>query len=656
MSSSDRRPYLTATALNQALLDACQDNLTNQLEPIVEIEAPDGEIIRASDRNKFVGEHFYEALTTFPTITRTIGDWLGGGIQFSEVELEISNADARFNRYLPGGDDFDGWVGRLVTVKVGLRDVEATYLTIFRGRVSEDAGFGRTVKSIIVRARDELEKVNIQFPTALFTDTTYPKADDTLWGTPIPAIYGDWTTAITPGAASVPAYPVNARDLFVNDEDLSVLISNSSPAVFTAQNHRLDSGDRIALSTDGTLPTGLAPSDYEVATVIGANQFTVRPVGGGAEINTSSAGSGNHQVRRSTLAALENVKLVISSTDLSFFAATTPGQVFLRRSSLFFAVPPSSIVTVGAGNRSFELKNADAGFLIDGTPWQFANGDEFYVRCKGKDLGAYDDNAVSIARDILTTYAGVVSGDLDSTWDALRDKASPAESAIASIKARAWVKEPQAAMEYVISLLEQVRVEIFVNRDLKLSLSALHFDAMSAAPSFTVRNWDVEKDSFQPKIDERNNFNRARAIYGYLPILAENAFSTSYFRNDPAITQQGRTITRAVVYPNLYRVADVEAQLQEVLKLASAYREVIACTLTSRAFLQDVGGFVRLNVMIGSSQFSNVPCQIRDLGYEPGGLKLPVKLWSFSMIPFPGWAPGYPGTVGGSTATITREA
>jgi len=42
MSSSNRKPYLTAAAIDQALLNAAGDNLSNQIELIVDIQAPDG--------------------------------------------------------------------------------------------------------------------------------------------------------------------------------------------------------------------------------------------------------------------------------------------------------------------------------------------------------------------------------------------------------------------------------------------------------------------------------------------------------------------------------------------------------------------------------------------------------------------------------------
>jgi hypothetical protein len=651
MSSSDRLPYENATTLTQQVLDFCQDNLTNRLEPIVEIQAPDGSIIRASDRNKYVGPHFYEALTTFPTISRTVGDWLGGGLTFPELQIELSNVDGRFNRFLPGGADFAGWVGRVIEVKVGLREVASTYFTIFRGRVSEVGGFGRTVKSLIIRARDELEKVNASFPTALFSDTTYPKADDQLWGTAIPIVYGDWTTGISPGAASVPAIVINGLDPYVSGEPVNVAVTPGSPATFVAQNHRLDEGDKVTLENDGTYPSGLAPGDYFVRTP-SPNAFGLSLTAGGTLVSAGDAGTGTTSVRKPELSAFENISFVIAAHPLLLLQTQ---HVYLKRGSTLYRIPAGQVVNVEGGNSTFEVVHGSPLFLIDGENYVYTSGDEFFVRVKGKNLGAYSDNIVWMARDLLLTYGGLISSDFDSTWTTFRDKASPAPSAISAIRARVWRQEQGGVMEFALSLLEQVRLEIFVNRALKFSLNSLHLDDWETAPGFTVRNWDVEKESFAPSIDERNNFNRAQAAYGFLPILGENGFLTPYLRNSAAISQAGREISRTVVFPNLYIESDVLSQLTEVLRLASAFREVVSITLTSRAILQEIGDFVLLNVMIGSSQFENVPAMIRELTYEPGNLKLPMKMWSMAMIPFPGWAPGYAGTVGGASATITEE-
>lgn len=640
MSSSNRKPWETATVLNQALLDASQDNLVNGLDAIVEVEAPDGSIIRASDRNKYVGEHFYEALTNFPVITRTLGEWLSPGLEFSELEFELSNADGRFNRFLPGGADFAGWVGRLVTVKLGLGEQAGTYLTVFRGRVTREAGFGRTVKSIIVRARDELERVATVFPTETFSDTVYPKAPQELWGTLKPVIYGDWTENVTPGSASVPAYAVNGADIFVTGEELNCQVAIGTPAVFTYVNHRLSPGQVV--NVDGTaLPTGIVAGNYTVAAV-SFNSFTLTGV------NASAAGEATVKAT----GARANVQLVVSANTNE---ALDTAHVYIKRQDKRYRVPAAQVVNVNGSQNAFELVQDQVGFQIEAANWVYDKADEVLVRVRGKNLGSYDGNAVSIARDLLETFGGVSPGEFDANWTTYRDKASPVQSAVVAIKARAWVREQQEVLVYVKSLLAQVRLELFVDRELQFKLSPLHFEDWQAAPSFIIRNWDCEKGSFTPRIDDRNNFNRARGAYNFLPDVGENAYTTPYFRNSAAIAQAGTTITKAILLPNLHDAADAARQVQETLKLASSYREVVAVNLTSRAFLQDVGSFVRVQVVIGSTVLDGVPCLVRELGYDPGSLKIPVKLWSFAMVPFTGWNPGFAGTVGGQTATISQE-
>jgi hypothetical protein len=130
---------------------------------------------------------------------------------------------------------------------------------------------------------------------------------------------------------------------------------------------------------------------------------------------------------------------------------------------------------------------------------------------------------------------------------------------------------------------------------------------------------------------------------------------TSVYKNQDSIDQMGKAISKKVVYPNLYKLSDVVYYLGETLKLASSALEIITANLTWRSLLKDIGDFVLIDVKIGASQFDNVPCMIREIGYDPTGLKLPVKLWCMTLVPFPGYVPGYFGTKGGYNATIDEE-
>ncbi len=571
-ATSDRKPHETATVLNQSFLDEAHDNLNNQLELIVDIDTPTG-TIHASDRNKYVGSTFYEALLNFPVIKRTIGEFLSSNIQFSTLTLELSNVDGRFNEFLPSGANFESWVGKRVSVKLGLRDVASTFTEIFSGFITDEGGLSRSTKSITIVARDKFDSVNKTFPSAIFDAVTYPNIESSVENKIIPVIYGDWTVAVDQDLASVPAFVVNGDDVNVNGQT-----SNSLP-----------------------------------------------------------------------------ISCVISQNDNTFFDVN---NVYLFRGSEFFKIDATDIVNI-TNNKSFGILQSGttpAGTTqVNGQPYSFKTGDKFFCRVKGKDLGAYDDNIVEIAKDILKTYGGLVDSDFDSTWATFRDKAAPAESAIANIKARAWIQEQSNAMSYAASLLEQVRLEPFVNRDLKFSISSLHLDEFVANPSFNVRNTDVEINTFRPRIDDKNNFNRAKAVFNFLPNRNENFNETPIFRNNAAISQVGKEISKQIVFPNLYVESDVKNQLIEILKLTSGFIEIIELTLTWRSLLLDIGDFVKLNINIQGTQFKDVPALIRDISYDPNGVKVPMKLWSLQMIPFSGYNPAYAGITGGSTANIVQE-
>lgn len=557
MATSDRRPYLTAPALTQDLLDQCQDNLEGRLEMVADIETPAG-FLRVSDRNKYVGSTFYKAATKFPVVKRTVGDWLSPELEFSSLTIQISNVDGWLNRFLPAGGDFAGWIGKSVEVRVGLRDVAASYSTIFKGTVTEVGGMQRNVASITLVARDRFDVLNAEVPTAVLTKEAYPDIDPNMVGTVVPIIYGDWSVAVNNDRASVPAFAVN----------------------------------------------------------------------------TNAAG---------VIAGTDNVQLHIATNALSYFSTS---HVWLRRGTDFTQLPSGIITNVAGDKRSFEIEQ--------GGSYTWQQGDQFYCRVKGKDLGAYDDNLVAIARDMLETYGGLTSGDFAANWNTLRDKASPAQDAISTFKARVWLQEPQKLMAYVASLLEQVRLEPFLSRDLTIKLNSMHFSDFVAAPTFTIRNWDVVRGTFTPQLDDRNQWNRARGEYGFDPLANANLLQTPIFKNQAAITQAGKAISKKVVFPNLYEAATVVKQLQEMLKLASSYGEMVEMQLTGRAVLRDIGDFTAVDVKIGSTQFENVPAMVREFSYDPRGM-LPIRVWSFQMVPFSGWAPGYAGIVGGASATITQE-
>lgn len=651
MSSANRKKYLTATVLDQGFLDDAHDSLVNQLEMIVDIEAPDGSFIRASDRHKYVGGVFYEALLKFPAIERTLGDWLSGETQYSDIRLELSNADKRFNRFMPTGSDYSSWVGNTVTVRLGLRDVESTYFKIFTGLVTQVAGFGRSTYSIFITARDKNDRLTVTNPTTIFGRTSYPKINADTAGTFVPIIYGDWTVRVSGPLGSVPAFVVNSLDPMVDREtarDVAFLLG--TPATFTIQNHFFEANDVVRLETDGTIPDGFAiDTDYFVY-VSNANNFGLSATSGGSLIGSSGGNVGQLRIKGSSTTSARNVQLVISENDLSFFDTS---NVWLKRGDAKFRVASSDVVSVGAGNKSFQVRQGTGATTVaEAAAFLFQSGDEFFVRVKGKTIaGGNSDNPVSQAKDMLLSSGVISAPEFDSNWTTFETK-------LASKKSRIWLQESTPLITYVGSLLEQVRLELFTSKDSKLKISSLHLDDIAAAfltPVLTIKNWDVERSSLKLEIDDRNNFNRAKAAYAFLPDVKENGYFTRVWKNTASISAVGREISKQISLPNLYIEADAVTEVQEILRLSSAFFEVMTCGLTWRSVLLEPGDVCALSVKIGASQFDNAPILIRSIGYESEGLKLTVRMWSFQMIQLLTYSPGFAGMTGGLSATLAEE-
>lgn len=580
MGTIIRRPWETATVLDQNLLNNSQDSLSQRLEMIADIETSTG-IIHLSDRSKYVGGVFYENRVEFPAIERTVGDFLSGVLEFSGLEIVINNTDQKFSDRLQGGANYEGWINKRVEVKIGLSEVDSSYITVFEGFVTDIGGYSRSTSTFTLSCRNRFDSVNAQIPTQVLNSGDFPLIEDEFIGLAAPIIYGDFTVDLRPEGSEVPVFPVNGKDPLVNGS--------------------LDPVDPLA---------------------------------------------GDNPLR-----------LVVSSTPLKFLDTAT---VTLRRGNGFYVFSAADIATLPfTNNQIFDITQKN--LIIEGSPWVYNTGDVFFVRCQGPDLGSggiYDDNIVEIAKNILIEFGGLTAADFTSAWDTFRNKNAPPQSAIFSIPTRLWLQDAAKAVEVTATLLEQVRLEPFINRENKWDLASLHFEDFVASPNFTVRNWDVARGTFQPQIDERNNFNRAQADFNFNPATGQNRLSTAIFKNDLATSQAGKAISKLITFPSLYKITDVENQLIEIIRLVSAYSEFIEVTLTSRAFLKDICDFVRLSVDIGSIQFSSsgqpIVGLIRDLRYNPKTMGIGCRIWCFQMLNFPGYT-GPAGTVSGYDAIITVD-
>lgn len=73
-------------------------------------------------------------------------------------------------------------------------------------------------------------------------------------------------------------------------------VTIASPGVFTLNNHRLQTNDRILFETTGALPTGLSAETWYYVVSTTNDTFQVSSTKNGTAINTSGSQSGTHYV------------------------------------------------------------------------------------------------------------------------------------------------------------------------------------------------------------------------------------------------------------------------------------------------------------------------------------------------------------------------
>ena len=654
MGNDDRKPFLTSNVLDQDFLDQAHDSLVNQLELIVDIEAP--ALIRTG---------------------RNYSNPTGDIVQINIIDHRLKKGDSvTISNASDAGIDgtrvitsvisdhlFEVDKGSVPTPPVGTLDVSALRtITVsdrnkYVGGVFYDA---RLIFPIITRTVGEflstvleLSTVSLELNNAdgFFNDFLPAGSDFAGW------IDNDVTVKL--GLRDVPG---TYKTIFKGQVTEKSGFRRSTKSVqFIARDNfeKLNKNFPNTIFTESSFPNIEATNVNKIVPIIyGDWTVNVEPLLASIPCFVVN---GNDPDVNDVTSRTNAVQVVISSNANTVFDTT---QVYLKRGDRAWLMDSADITPTGGSNNSFDitqLSGTMTAITVDTVDqsYEFDSGDVILVKVKGKDLGAYDDNIIEQARDILITHGTAVSGDFASNWNTFRDKTvgggASIENAVGDFKSRIWIAEPVDALEFSLSLLEQARLEAFINRDQKLEILANHLDEFVASPTFEIKNWDVEATSFQLKLDERNNFNRTKGQFNFLPNRNENFQETRVQKNSLAIAQSGREISKRVLFPNLYDDTTVKNQVIEILKITSAYLEVVNVNLTWRSMLLDVSDFVKLNVNIQGTIFENVPAVIREIGYDPEGIKIPMKLWSLQMLPFPGHAPGFEGITGGTSATIVEE-
>lgn len=594
MGSVDRRPYerLGAT-FSQSLLNECSGNLTNKLEMVCIIQdvGQSGIDLYLSDRAKYMkllggeGETFFDPRVTFPQINRTIGDFLDNTLELSSLQITVNNADGFFNTIMPGGDLYNGFINKVMVIQIGIGEDGSNYRTVFYGQITKVGGFARDLKSFQLTAKNKFEFLNINFPNQYLLTSEFPYLDESLEGTALPVILGDWTVNLRRIAPSIPGFVVNGKDPLVNK---SITDEDGNP------NPNVGSADILVLLS-------INPLSY---------------------VNTD--------------------------------------KVVLVRGDKAYAIPPSDITIMpGLDNRSIVIDQK--GFNVEDEIFIYEDGDIFFFEVKGTSFepGVNIGNPIRQAKWLLQYYPEVTESELDSSWASFITKLETK-----GWRTRCWIQDQQPLFEYVNSLLEQIRVESFINNENKLALSSLWFEDFQPSPSFYLNNWDIIKGTLKPRLEDRNVFNSAKAEYGFDPSITANRFGTAQYSNETAVTQMGSKIAKLVTYPNMFEEAHVIENMTEILRLVP-YVEFIECTLTPRSIALELGQQIGLKLSIGGFNLVDkfgvvyndiVTGIVRNIGFDPQGMSIPVKIWMLQMVSFPGSLKNdVVGKIAGYNIPITKD-
>ena len=206
-----------------------------------------GKTLKLAEESLAFDSGFYDGrLQRIGIIDQSAGNVLDPRLVSSRNTFEIDNADGQYTTYF----DAYTWTNREVIIKAGQGLAIADYEEIFRGRVLTSGGLHLTEQTLTVTVNDVRGKdartmpVNKYFPVG-----AYANMEAKAKYSPIPIVYGDWTSGI--GTERVPAVQIDStvgtggsfkvadhaikqlESVFKNGTSVSFSSANLTTATFT---------------------------------------------------------------------------------------------------------------------------------------------------------------------------------------------------------------------------------------------------------------------------------------------------------------------------------------------------------------------------------------------------------------------------------------
>lgn len=315
------------------------------------------------------------------------------------------------------------------------------------------------------------------------------------------------------------------------------------------------------------------------------------------------------------------------------YTPSTISNAWLKRGDKLLALNFNSTPQVVGGYyvcNITNIKKSGGGTIT----YVYEQGDQLVISV---NVGS-NDNIVNQAKSLLQDILGISSSLFDSSWTILSAKASPSQSSISTIKSRVWIGENSGTiLEYVNSMLTQVRLKFFINSNGLFELLSLHFEDWQTPSSLRkIDKFQVIEDSIKITSDDQNYICGASGNYSFTPVSSSTMLKSPLLINQTSKNAIGGTnVLKTIDFPNLYIASDVANQLTEYIRLFSFPLEYVTLSTAWTGLLDDIGDFINIDIQIGSINYINVPCIIMDKSIDLQTFKIQYKLLSLNGFSYP---------------------
>lgn len=668
-----RRAYYTeSTSLSKDTLYKMFAGGESNIELIAEVYGmtglSQGVVIRVSDRPKYVGRFFYHGRVKFPKIERKLPPLLSSQLSFSELELVINNCDGFYNDLLIGGNKYSPFVGAAASFSVGLRDLQNTYFSVFRGTVHAEGGVERTKDTITLRAREYFEYFNSKAPFPTITAEEFPSAPKESIGKMIPLVIGDWSEGVvfsdTTTTASVDVGGENSIDVKLKTtEELAGGITGYnvgddwfiiSVGSIGQLNIRMENIEDCVLKRSGTFyKTAFSPSPQ----VTGDAAYWAVRIGG---LIRDSDGQTVPYVYTNGDTVVVRVK--VGCWGLPAFEAADANPIQQAKALLYSAAVALKL-DFSMSDFSSKWDTLAAKFSMEGFTkvCNITNGSNAvtFTDPTGVSVGNFIVSSSLTPGSRIISKNGnnfIISGK-GTTTTASNVTVYP-NSAV-NTKSRIWVGDSNVnVLEYAVGLLRQVRCDIFVNKARQIDIATQHFEDIPSQDNSSrhIEMSHILEDTINPQIDRKNNMTSANASYAFSPAIQGAARLLPKFSNSVSEDRLSAETAKTFELPNLYIKEHAEVGLAEMLRFYSGLTEEITLSTAWIHMDAELSEYATLSVSVGSVNLDRALCQVRSISIAPEGGSVELKLLSFANFRVPNYNPeNYTLNLAGYDSIITVE-